>query len=179
MTDTTSFMTAHSPNSAELAPGWAPEEIFLKAMDALKAIDLKFSQGAVSSLEHSRIREASLILAVESMANTLGTGLEKIICIDSRGELSLVAQGAGKFYVPPEERKTFGQAFASALTAAGVRTGAIEYGYGAIMDANASWCHMNHFSAQKMVNAFHASLCETSAQDQVAGVAVDRPRPGG
>ncbi len=151
-------------------------QVFVESFDRLTENERQFLVGEIKSVPHSRVREAALIACVESMAKMCETELEKIISIDSRGELNIVALGSAGFG-PRAERKTFGEVFAGALTAAGVRTGAVEYGYGAVMDANASWCYMNHFSAQKMVSDFHAAISQ--ALLEVDDLGPDRPRSGG
>lgn len=157
---------------SQLQPSAA--EVFLESFDRLTDNDRQFMAGEIKSVPHSNVREANLIACVESMAKMCGTELEKINSIDSRGEFHIVALGSAGFGARAD-RKTFGEAFGGALTAAGVRTGSIAYGYGAVMDADASWCYMNHFSAQKMVSDFHASLCEADSDS----VGSDRPRSGG
>lgn len=169
--------TQTQPHNPHLQPqSQPPVQVFVDSFDRLVENERQFLLGEIKSLPHSRVREAALIACVESMAKMCETELEKIISIDSRGELSIVALGSAGF-APREERKTFGEVFAGALTAAGVRTGAVEYGYGAVMDANASWCFMNHFSATKMVSDFYAAMVQAFLE--VDDSSPDRPRSGG
>jgi hypothetical protein len=98
-----------------------------------------FNARKLSPLEHSHARSAALVKGVIALAEKSGVQLEPIYGIDSRGELRIVAAPGNKF----------GETFSALLNKyCKPRTGVIPT---AVMTADASWCYINHFDAERLV----------------------------
>ncbi len=128
---------------------------FLKAIAALDETTEAFKAGRVLPWPHSQARGAALCQALVAMAASLGADIEDPITIDSRGELRCVSkQGTtGK-----ADRASFGAEFARWLNTASPRTGVAP---GAVMLPESSWCYLNHFSVEKLVQAYAHDLAST------------------
>lgn len=116
----------------------------------LATIQEKFLRGEISSLDHSRLRESLLIDALMAVAASDGARIQRPISIDSRGDIAVMASPDIGSKVPGSVGK-FGAAFAQRLNKHSPRTGSAAYGYNAVMEANSGWCHLNHFSVERLV----------------------------
>ena len=121
---------------------------FLESAQALvDANEQFFVERNLSSFDHSRAREAAIAGALAAMATEMGVTLQAPLQIDSRGEFSIIAKKSDGSD-PRLGAGGYGEAFAAALNRHGPRTGISP---GAVMTAEAGWCWLNHFSAEKMV----------------------------
>jgi len=113
-----------------------------KAIADLKAANTAFAAGTLSSVDHGNARSSALCLAVVELAASQGAQLKPISTIDSRGELPIFVTNGTKY----------GELFATTLnTHCNPRTGVQP---GAHMTADAGWCHVGHFDAERMVLPF-------------------------
>lgn len=111
---------------------------FKQAIADLNQANAAFAAGTLKSVQHGDAREAALCKAVIALAATLNSTLEPVTRIDTRGELRIVG--------------TFSEDFAKALNAhCKPRTGVFP---GAVMTAGQSWCYVNHFDAERLVQAY-------------------------
>lgn len=118
---------------------------FAAVFEELSAINTEWKAGALTPVAHGNRREKALCDAVVAMAADFGVKLKHPICIDARGEISVVT-----------EEGQYGQAFAELLNQhCRPRTGILPT---AIMKDWDSWCRVNHFDAERLVTAYAASL---------------------
>lgn len=119
---------------------------FRQAITKLRQANEDFKNGRLSSVAHGNTREAAIIAALTALARSCGVQLAPMHRIDTRGELHIVAQDGDKD--PRLGCGHYGKRFAALLTTAKPRTGVVS---GITLDANAGWCYVNHFEAEKLV----------------------------
>lgn len=132
----------------------SPENTFLTAVAALRDNEAAFAARVTSSVDHAHLREAALASALVALASMLGVTLRQPLCIDARGEFSIVALPANGGD-PSYGCGHFGARLAELLTQHKARTGA--YGPAQLYD-HSGWCRLNHFDAEALVRAFEATL---------------------
>jgi hypothetical protein len=106
--------------------------------------------GTISTLEHSRQREAALARALVAVAADQGVILQEPLHIDALGEYSLVALRTTCSNPHVDGSAQFGRVFAELLSRFRARMGIAP---GHISDFN-GWCHLNHFEAERLVKAY-------------------------
>lgn len=130
-----------------------PTNRFREVFSALTKANQEFASGELSSLDHSRAREACLSAALDEIAEDCGIKLQGPLQINSRGEFSLVALdpsgrdpllGAGQY----------GEAFANILSRYSWRCGTEAVPAGTKILPENGWCRLNHFEAEKMVTDY-------------------------
>lgn len=117
----------------------------------LRAAKEKFLSRELSPIGYKDERETHLASALRAMAECCGMTLEDPLHVNSNGEFSLVVanpKGPARWYGSPP----FGESFASYLTAHHARTG---FPGPNTIDPSNGWCYLNHFDAERMVNAFY------------------------
>lgn len=114
---------------------------FQQAIAALNQTNEAFQAGLISSVQHGDQREAALAAALAGMAATFQVTFKGGRYIDSRGEFRLASTGC------------FGKRFADLLNTAKPRCGV--YGV-AILTQEATWCFINHFEVERLVQRFYA-----------------------
>lgn len=111
---------------------------FQLAIADLNQANAAFAAGTLKSVQHGDARENAICRAVMALSTVLGADIEPVQFFTSRAELRIVG--------------TFSQDFANALNVhANPRTGVLP---GAVMTAGQSWCYVNHFDAERLVQAF-------------------------
>lgn len=100
-----------------------------------------FDKAEISAVEHGNRREAALCNGIVALAAELGVTLKPPLRIDARGEISVVAESG-----------TFGVEFSELLNKhCHPRTGVAPT---AIMRDWDSWCRVNHFEVERLVQAY-------------------------
>lgn len=131
---------------------------FKQAIAALNQTNEAFAAGLISPVEHGDRREAALAGALVGMASQFGVQLKSTRYIDARGDMSLVAKGA------------YGARFAALLNTANPRCGIAP---GAVLCGLATWCYMNHFDVERLVQRFYQ---QESAKPSARGLFARRLR---
>lgn len=113
---------------------------FKLAIADLNQANADFASGKLKSVQHGDARENAICRAVMALATMLGSEIEPVNYFTSRAEVQIVGN--------------YSEDFANALNTHGnPRTGALP---GAVMTAGSGWCYVNHFDAERLVQAFDA-----------------------
>lgn len=106
----------------------------------------RFSHGATGLFgwPDAQRRGDEIAFGLNQMAEECGTKLKGGLHIDANGEISIVC----------DDGHTYGDRFASMIKKHGARTGAIAYGYNMHTHGQDTWCRMNHFSVQSMLEDY-------------------------
>jgi hypothetical protein len=121
-----------------------------ESLSALADSHAQFILGTLSSLEHSRQREAALARALVAVAADQGVILQEPLHIDALGEYSIVALRTTGSNPQVAGSAQFGPGFAELLSRFRARMGIAP---GHISDFN-GWCRLNHFEAERLVKAY-------------------------
>jgi hypothetical protein len=142
---------------------------FNEAVRGIIETSERFAAGRLSSLDHSRAREAWLEKALVALADEYGVRLAQPLHIDSRGEFKLVAlHPDGR--IPDMGCGPFGD-FAAALNRHSPRCGVSP---GAVLAPENGWCYLNHFDACNLVTKqYEAARLRVSTQ----AAPTDTPAP--
>lgn len=116
-----------------------------QAVTELEAVHARFAARELSSLEHSRAREAAISKALTALATMHGVVLQAPLQINSLGEYSITATEPGSLYT--KQCGHYGT-LAEVLNRHNPRCGA--YGTTTLLPES-GWCYMNHFDAERMV----------------------------
>lgn len=138
----------------------------------LGEINQQFQAGEISSMAHRNARESALAAALNAIADENHVALKQPLQIDSRGDFSLVCEAR------PDEGifSRYGAPFAALLTKHGARCGVQS---GAHIEANASWCWMQHFSVERLINDYAQQTAEDHIEALETPSSNDTPRSVG
>ncbi len=114
-----------------------------QAVQDLSQAHADFDSGKLSPVGHRDARESALARALCALAAEENFSLQEPLYIDANGDYRLVVQ-----QVSGEPVKGFGPRWAHALTRHQCRTG---LNPGAVMLPESSWCYLNHFAAERLV----------------------------
>lgn len=117
------------------------------AMTALQKAHQQFQSGEISSVGHSKARESALAAALNAIARENQVALTQPLMFDSRGEFLIVCERRPRDEKPPQ----YGPVLSALLTKHGARCGVQP---GAHIASEASWCWLNHFSAERLVKDY-------------------------
>lgn len=111
--------------------------------DYVRQLDL--AQKSSFGLPLADRREELLAQALRTIASDCGVELKEPLHIDSRGEVSVVAQSG-----------QYGEAFAAWLSDYPRRTGLAPTSCAVLPESN--WCYINHFNLERLVRAYAADM---------------------
>lgn len=121
-----------------------PETKFMEACGELLAVEQKFREGALSSVDHAWHRERRITEAMTGLAAEKGVRLQGMQI--RSGEFMVVALPEGATHAMYGAGK-FGD-FAELLNRHRPRTGTLP---GAVLQPESGWCHLGHFEAERLV----------------------------
>lgn len=129
------------------------KQVFMQHAARLMAVQADESLAPVSK---GAEREHALADAFIALSECYGAKLKPIRWIDANGEFSVVALAEND-----EDKRSgftghYGQAFARVLSCIPTRTGSKAF-VSNVLPEN-GWCHINHFDAEKLVNALFSQL---------------------
>lgn len=116
-----------------------------QAVTELEAVHARFAARELSSLDHSRAREAAISTALNALATMHGVVLRAPLQINSLGEYSITATEPGSLYT--QQCGHYGT-FAEVLNRHNPRCGT--WGTTTLLPES-GWCYMNHFDVERMV----------------------------
>lgn len=134
----------------------------------LDALNAQLAVGAISPLDHRLEREKTLAQALRVIAGRFGVTLEEPLQVDSNGEFSLVSVKPGRN--PHWYGAESFNGFADVLSDFGPRMGAAPLPAGCRLLPENGWCRLNHFSAEKMVRHYHATMALNDKQEPTPGM---------
>lgn len=127
-----------------------PQERINQAAADLVATANAFHNRAMTSVEHSRAREAAIQRGLTAVAQRHGVLLAGPRYIDSNGDFSLAALKAPNGNPQIQGCAPFGESFVELLNQHRPRTGVVGP---ATLSAENGWCKLNHFDAEALVLA--------------------------
>jgi hypothetical protein len=116
--------------------------------DQIRALHSQFAAKTLTSVAHSRKREALLQKGLVAIAQSHGVNLSAV-GIDANGEFRLKANPEGNTHRDREACGPF-KTFAEVLNKHNPRCGMQPP---AILEANSGWCMINHFDVERLILA--------------------------